>query len=402
MLFISTPESGCKDSCSEPSPFKALCSALSRNLSTPQLILARISASGLVLASAGMGAVYAWSVGSQYGVVLAVFMTLMAVALEIAKPLSLAAAFRAFKSQAIPSGIVLALLALVAISYSLTAELTLVSGVRGDVIAKRGQVLQSVTDAEADIKRAKQRYDDARADLASLPATRSASEVQGEIDKLLLTPGAEGCVQINGKVTRSVCPKVAELRIEKARAERKAELEAIVATPLPKTQSTGQAVQDSDPGASALATYLAAAGIEIPTDILSAWLSLVPVVALELGSAFAGVLVQSVAPANKFVTSESVKTANKPFVEPLGGSPMVQPTRAGFSDDAVRGQERVKSAILDQLKNRGGSVQTGERGLALSLGAKRSTVRRALNGLVMAGLIAAEASRNGTMLRLVS
>lgn len=402
MLTDSIPASCCKDSSSEPSTFKALVSALSINFATPQLTLARISASGLVLASAGLGALYAWSVGSQYNVVLALLMTLIAVALEIAKPLSVVAAFRAFKSRALPSGVVLALLAMVAIAYSLTAELTLVSGVRGDVIAARGQALQSASNAKADVKRAQQRYDDARAELASLPLTRSAAEVQGEIDKLLLTPGAQGCTQINGKVTRSVCPKVGELRIEKARAERKAELETIIATPLPKAHATQQPVQEADPGASALATYLAAAGVEIPTDILSAWLSLVPVIALELGSAFAGVMVQSLSQGNKSALSESVKTDNKPFVEPIGGSPVVQPTNAGFSEDTVRGQERVKNAILDQLKERGGPVQIGERGLALSLGAKRSTVRRALNGLVVAGLIAAEASRNGTMLRLAT
>lgn len=402
MLVDSTLAPSCKDSSNEPSTFKALVSVLSRNLSTPQLTLARISATGLVLASAGLGALYAWSVGSQYNVLLALLMTLMAVALEIAKPLSVAAFFRAFKSRAILSGVVLALLAIVAIAYSLTAELTLVSGVRGDVIAARGQSLQLASNVEADVKRAQQHYDDARAELASLPATRSAAEVQGEIDKLLLTPGAEDCARINGKVTRSVCPKVAELRVEKARAERKAGLESIIATPLPKASPTQQTVQEADPGASALATYLAAAGIEISTDILSAWLSLVPVVALELGSAFAGVMVQAFSQAPKSAPAESVKTDNKPFVEPIGGSPVVQPTNAGFSEDTVRGQERVKNAILDQLKERGGPVQIGERGLALSLGAKRSTVRRALNGLVVAGLIAAEASRNGTMLRLVS
>ena len=69
-------------------------------------------------------------------------------------------------------------------------------------------------------------------------------------------------------------------------------------------------------------------------------------------------------------------------------------------DDAAT-WEKVKTAILDQLEQRGGSLGKSERGIAALIGASRPTVRRAINGLVIAGLIAAEGSRNGTMLRLI-
>lgn len=73
----------------------------------------------------------------------------------------------------------------------------------------------------------------------------------------------------------------------------------IIATPLPATNvnegADGNHVKDADPGAKALATYLALSGLAVAAAVLSEWLVLVPVLALEIGSAFAGVLVQSLA-----------------------------------------------------------------------------------------------------------
>jgi DNA-binding FadR family transcriptional regulator len=77
---------------------------------------------------------------------------------------------------------------------------------------------------------------------------------------------------------------------------------------------------------------------------------------------------------------------------------VVQPQST--DDAAIR--EKVKTAILNQLKERGGSVKGSERGLAALIGASKPTVRRAIYGLVIGGLVAAEASRNGTILRLVA
>jgi DNA-binding FadR family transcriptional regulator len=80
---------------------------------------------------------------------------------------------------------------------------------------------------------------------------------------------------------------------------------------------------------------------------------------------------------------------------------VVQVVHPQSTDDAAT-REKVKAAILNQLEQRGGSLGKSERGIAALIGASRPTVRRAINGLGIAGLIAAEASRNGTMLRLVS
>src|SRR5690349_16362577 len=99
--------------------------------------LASIAAAGLIISSAGFGAVWAATAGAAHGPLMAGLMVLFAVGLEISKPLSAAAAFNAFRRFAIVRGSALALLAAVACAYSLTAELSLMAGARGDLIARR-------------------------------------------------------------------------------------------------------------------------------------------------------------------------------------------------------------------------------------------------------------------------
>jgi hypothetical protein len=70
----------------------------------------------------------------------------------------------------------------------------------------------------------------------------------------------------------------------------KAELEATLAG----LHSAAPAATNKTAGESALATYLEAIGIVFPAGLLTEWLVLVSVVALELGSALSLVLVQAV------------------------------------------------------------------------------------------------------------
>ena len=391
-----------------PSHRKALAHPASSAFSTSSRAIAQISASGLVLASAGFGAYYAWTTGLQHGYALACLMVVMAVALELAKPLSLAAAFAAFRSWSVLRGAVLALLAAVAIAYSLTAELSLMATSRGDAVAAREAVFKAASNGEADGRRARERHDQAKAELDTLPSARPARELQAEIDGLLLTPGAEGCVAINGKVTRDVCPKVVLLRVEKARADRREELQQTLTQPLPTpavVPTAHKVVGASDPGASALSAYLAVFGVIITPAILSEWLVLVGVLALEVGSASAMLLVQGVAVPRRVdatapgpaVNSETrVQKEHKAVVQ------VVHRANTSGSDDTAQAREKVKDAIVGRLREQGGSVKGGERGLAKLIGTNRSTMKRAMNGLVLAGVIAAEATRNGTMIRLLA
>ena len=212
-----------------------------------------------------------------------------------------------------------------------------------------------------------------------------------------IDPRAGGCAVIDGKFTRENCLKVTEWKAEQARSARRGQLEQAMRE-AEAAMASGPVATTADPGATALATYLAIFGLKVEPSLLTELLTLVGVLALELGSALSLVLVQAVSgSATESHAPASRQTLNR---QPEEG-PVVQVVHPQTTDDAAT-REKVKAAILNQLEQRGGSLGKSERGIAALIGASRPTVRRAINGLVIAGLIAAEASRNGTMLRLVA
>ena len=264
-------------------------------------IFAKLSASGLVIASSGFGMVYAWTSGGHHDLtvfdvpVLAALTVLMALSLECAKPLAIARCLVAFRELKIAQGILLAALGLIAVAYSLSAGLSLMAMLRSDNAAQRQSVINAGADQAAAGKRLAERYEAAKGELASLAPSRPAAEVQAEIGGLLLQPGVNGCEVIDGSVTRKVCPKVTAARAELARAQRRAELQTAMTTaaavPSPGPQpSEAAAVTVADPGAAALSTYLAIFGVAISPERLADWLVLLGVLSLEAGSALAGVL----------------------------------------------------------------------------------------------------------------
>jgi hypothetical protein len=388
MLHQSTTNVSCKDSEIGASRLKRLVGAASSKPLAPAL--AKLAASALIVASAGFGAHYAGSLGAEQGPLLAVLSIAMAMGLEVAKPLSIAAAFEAFRSSRIWEGVAVALLGILAVSYSLSAELSLWAGMRSDKIATRA--------AESNVANsARDRYQRAKLELDGLPSARPALELQSLIAGVLIDPRAGGCAVIDGKFTRENCPKVGEWRAEQARSQRRLQLEQSIHEA--ETSMTGGAVAKSpDPGATALATYLAIFELKVEPSLLTELLILVGVLALELGSALSLVLVQAVSGGSN---ESRLRACRETLNNPPDLKTVVQVVQGQTTDDATT-REKVKAAILDQLAARGGSVRESERGLAALIGTSKPTVRRAINGLVVAGLVAAEASRNGTLLRLVS
>jgi hypothetical protein len=100
-------------------------------------LAASASSLGLVVASAGFGCVYAWRTGSTHGYMLGSLTVVFAAALEIAKPLAVNSFFSAIRQRTFGQALCLALLAVLAVAYSLTAELSLMAGIRSDVVAAR-------------------------------------------------------------------------------------------------------------------------------------------------------------------------------------------------------------------------------------------------------------------------
>jgi hypothetical protein len=274
--------------------------------------IAAISAAGLVIASAGFGSVFAYTVGVQHGPLLAGLTIVMAIALELAKPLAVSGAFAAFRSWAIIRGVALSILAAVAIAYSLTAELQLVASSRGDLVAKREDAIEQRDDRRESIKAA-------RAELALLAPSRTVEEAKGDIAKLLAAnPQAGNCRSMDNATTRYVCPKVAALNGEAARAKRRGELQARIDKAAGSAPSTGT-VKNADPGSAALATFLATLGVAVSAARVSDWLTIVPVAALELGAALSLLLVQSVsggAPTGHASEQKSVVSGQGAEVQP--------------------------------------------------------------------------------------
>ena len=152
--------------------------------------VAKCSAALLVLASSGLGAYYAATSGAHHGGVLAALLVLMALGLELSKPLAVSAAFDAFKSWHVVQGSALAILPMVAVTFSLTAELSLMASSRGDLVAARASQSDTAT-------KASDRYDRAKLELLTLAPTRPKAELDQKIAGLLLTPGADGCEKID-------------------------------------------------------------------------------------------------------------------------------------------------------------------------------------------------------------
>lgn len=137
-----------------------------------QRLLATACAYGLVTASAGFGAVYAFKVGSEHSTLLALLSVLMALGLEGCKPLAVSQAIRCNSARvAIP----MACLAVVAVTYSLTAELSLMASNRSDLAATRTAQSEAARDAAGK----KQRIND---ELRSLGLQRPSESIQAELN----------------------------------------------------------------------------------------------------------------------------------------------------------------------------------------------------------------------------
>lgn len=333
----------------------------------------------LVGASAALGSYFGYVIGSQTHALLGLVFAGAALGGEIVKPYAVSEVVSALSRFNIVRAVACLALAAVCIVYSLCADLSLAAGTRGDLAATRQAVADVARDARSDRQRAE-------TELASLQPARPAAELQAEIDGLLLTPGAKGCTKIDGRVQEAVCPKVATLKAERARAERRGELETVIANAA-RPVSQLPAIRDADPLAGAVATYADALGWKLDAGKLLPWLALVPVLFLELGSALAVVVVRgvNVGPATPPVHTGDLGSdtviLDQPAPQP---GPVVQkttkpkrkdrrpPPGAGPSGLPPRGLAGTLKVL------QGGAVQGSQRAIAQAIGTSKTTVQRAM------------------------
>jgi hypothetical protein len=258
---------------------------MNRSPLVPRIITAT-SATALVTASAGFGAFYAWTTGSHHGPLLGGLSVLMALGLEGAKPFAIEGVLAALRSWAPIRAAALATLGTVAVAYSLTAELSLMAATRADTAAQRTQARDVVAAAKA-------RYATAQRELELLAMTRPVAAINAEIARLRTTRGLVPCDDTaahgHGPTTRRICAQIAALSVEGATSARRDELQATLRN-AERDLASAPLATDADPAASALVAFLAAAGVPSDAGTLSKWLALVPVLALEVGSALAVVL----------------------------------------------------------------------------------------------------------------
>lgn len=356
-----------------------------------------VSAAGLVTASAGLGAIYAWHTGQHHGIALATLAVVMALSLELSKAFSVAAAFESFRTWRPLQGLALTVLATVAIAYSLTAELSLMATARGDVVAER------VADADA-AKYAAVTRQRIEAELKTIGMTRPSATVQAEIDvRLTSRKDLDGCEGrwLRSSAARGVCIEVNQLRAERATADRREGLEqqlSALAWPVDVDRKPIERV--ADPGAQALATYLAVLDFNLDAALIGQWLVLIPVLALEVGSALAVLLVRATrldAP-NPRPIDEAAPAAETPETR----APNVDDDAAQSSPTRLSVPDSPRERLLTMLSDRGGELFGGQRVFAKALGVSHGTVATLLAELADEGAIVVQAGRSGTRVRLAA
>jgi hypothetical protein len=376
-----------------------------------------------MLASAGFGCHFAFTQGARHGLALAGFAVAMAAGLELAKPFAIEAAFACFRRWAIARGLALLLLGVVAIAYSLTAELSLMATTRGDAAAARAKASVTTEDDRAELarlnaERAAMRFIPADAD--AVAAARKAAETAERSRK---AECGDGDPRQRGKHCRAreedekaATDKLTATVANKAASDLAAKLDADAETVRGRLAS-GAPVGSADPGASAISNYLALFGLYIPAALLAEWLVLVGVIALELGSALAVVLVRAMGTEAAGAVEQAVATtwtadarpAWTPDARPAWTPeepPKAQPAAPRSGARTVQGSAKrgrgqrlgplasVSKAdagqrIVDALAGAGGRLEDGTvRKLARLIGGRKSTVHSALAALVASGAVA--------------
>jgi hypothetical protein len=354
--------------------------------SSVPLNLAAVPAGCLVIASAGFGAVFAWQTGSTHGPLLGCLSVLMALGLEAAKPLAVSGMLDAAKSWQFARAGMLALLAAVAVLFSLTAELQLMARGRADGVAER----QSETTRATDAQRVRDRLD---RELAALPKpTRSVAELEPVIaGKLASRRDLDGCTGwLPDAKARTICIEIATLKADKAKAESWETLRTRLDEAEATAAATGTA-KTADPGSAALAAYLEAVGLKVDPSTLGNWLVLVGVIALEVGSALAGVLAKPMphAASTADVSSPARAALPSPVQPPLAitAEPAVTPATTGVADTGQGARHSARQKVIDALKANGGTVTASQRELAARVGVSPARVGQVLSALAADGTV---------------
>jgi hypothetical protein len=371
-------------------------------------ISASIAAALLVIASAGFGSFYAYAQGQHQGAPLALLAVCMALGLEIAKPFAVDGVFSSLRSLAIGRALAMLVLAIVAVGYSLTAELSLMAMTRGDTAASRSKAADAAKDDRAELarvtaERSAMTFTPATADAVSATheavtaASRTRKAECGERSELA---GAKRGSQrgpncrLRESEESTARQKLSETIAAKAATDKATALDA-KADAIRARLAEAPATAAADPGAMALATYLGIFGLTVDSSMLAQWLVLVGVLALEVGSALSLLLVHAAGTPQRgrgtailgqlrrvpdpekaaVALPEPRETATRPAVSKKRGRP-------------ARERKEAEAKVIELLRTAGGEIPArSTRKLGRMLDVRKSTAHSALLGLLATGAI---------------
>lgn len=368
----------------------------------------------LVIASAGFGCSFAYTQGAHQGTTLAILAVCMALGLECAKPFAVEAVFSSLQSWAIGRGLAMLLLAVVTIGYSLTAELSLMAMTRSDAAASRSKAAELGADDKADLERIvteRQGMTFTPATEAGVSAAREAVAAAARTREAECAKRGPNC-RLRETEESTARASLARVLDAKAATDRAKVLDARAAE-IRARLAQSPAMATADPGAAALATYLAAvAGLNVDSSLLAQWLVLVGVLALEVGSALSVLLVHAagaaparrqirpVAPVQEFqppAVAGPQKAAAAPPDAPVQATVQVSREQRSVKKSKrgrpPRERKEAEAKIIDMARANGGRLSKNSvRKLGQMVSASRGTAHNALLGLIAAGVIAKTAA----------
>jgi uncharacterized membrane protein len=400
MTRFSPLDDSCKGFNSEPSPRKGLHVGSSHVPST----LAVAAAVIFTLASAATNLFY----GINKGIDLpsSIVWGSVAVAASIGLALAPSAFFLTLAGKRYTAAATALVAALVFGAYSVTAALGSASGGRMTAATEADEISQARARHQA-------AYDTAKGELEGLPNALPAAELQAEIAAIDALPGilidGEPCGGThNGRVTKEWCPKRAELIAEQARAERREALQknlneaAAMLDKLPKSK-----VVNTD--AVALSGYLTAVGHPLSTDALNKLLVILAVLVIEFGGGLSLALAMGLrSDVSGHTTVTPAERVSDPAVaQKVSGTARkkrkrTRPDNKGGHGGPKSGGHRMPQNVVDLLKERGGRIEGGQRGIGRLLGLSKSRVNELLHELAAAGTVVLSTSKFGTTVQLAT
>jgi len=355
---------------------------------------ALFAASLLIIASASLGGFYGYTAGNRVHFALGIVLAAAAVAGEILKPISVAAAFDAFARNAYGRMSAAIALATVCLLYSAAAELNFAATIRGDQTAERAALAGADGGARKRVE----------AELQSLAPSRPTAELEPLIAaQRALTRGADCSRWSSSSAARTACSELAQLSSELGRTKHREYREKALRDSLDRA---GAPIGAADPLAAAIANYANAVGRKWAAEAVSPWLALIPVAFLEIASALALIVARSVAHNAEPGLPEALarhvagapaasKVSSASTVAPALAKPPATPVElaAQSPGTALPAHVETVTRLLDQHRGR---LSGSQRTLARLAGLPKTSFGRAVRALADAGTVRVQARADGT------